>query len=85
MEETPSFWSQKPWWCQPWSIVATGVAVVVGSWMLFHRWWLTLPASVVVLGWWGLFLVLAPIAYRSTLAGEAGGAAAGQEGSGLPR
>ena len=22
----PSFWALKPWWCQPWSIVLTGVA-----------------------------------------------------------
>ena len=37
MAEGPDLWSHKPWWCQPWSIVATGVTLVGGSW-----WWLFL-------------------------------------------
>jgi len=32
MSETkPAFWSLKPWWCQPWSILLTGVLVIAGS------------------------------------------------------
>jgi len=58
------FWSLKPWWCQPWSIVVTGVTVVAGSWLLLHRWWISLPGAVAVLVWWGLFLVLVPAAHR---------------------
>ena len=23
--DQPPFWSLKPWWCQPWSILSTGV------------------------------------------------------------
>lgn len=59
-----SIWSVKPWWCQPWSILLTGVAVVTTSWLLFGRWWLTLAVSIGVLLWWGLFLVLVPSAWR---------------------
>jgi hypothetical protein len=59
-----SIWSQKPWWCQPWSIVLTGVAVVSISWLLFGRWWLSLVVAVGVSLWWGLFLVLVPAAWR---------------------
>ena len=59
-----SIWSIKPWWCQPWSIVLTGVAVVLGSWLLWSRWWVSVPVGVAVLAWWGLFLVLVPAAYR---------------------
>jgi len=59
-----SIWTHKPWWCQPWSILLTGVAVVTISWLLFARWWLTLGVSIGVLLWWGLFLVLAPAAWR---------------------
>lgn len=70
MSPTPSFWSLKPRWCQPWSIVATGVALVGGSWWWPHRWWLTVPLAMTVLLWWGLFLVLAPRAYRQSLAGS---------------
>ena len=35
-----SIWSHKPFWCQPWSILITGLAVVWISWLLFGRWWL---------------------------------------------
>jgi hypothetical protein len=60
----PSIWSHKPWWCQPWSILLTGVAVVTISWLLFGRWWLTLVVAIGVLLWWWLFLVLVPAAWR---------------------
>ena len=29
--ESVSLWDHKPWWCQPWSILLTGVAVVLGG------------------------------------------------------
>jgi len=66
MTQTPdlSIWSHKPWWCQPWSILLTGVAVATSSWLLFGRWWLSLLVAVGVLLWWGLFLVLVPAAWR---------------------
>jgi hypothetical protein len=67
MTMPPSFWSLKPWWCQPWSIVATGLAGIAGSWWWLHRWWLTLPVSALVLLWWGVFLLLAPLAYRQSV------------------
>ena len=64
-QEKPPFWSLKPWWCQPWSIISTGVLVDVGSWALLHRLWISLPLALGVLAWWLLFLVLVPAAYRS--------------------
>ena len=62
--EDRSIWRLKPWWCQPWSILLTGLAVVAGSWLLLQRWWITAPTAVAVIGWWWLFLVLVPGAYR---------------------
>ena len=64
-ESQPAFWSLKPWWCQPWSILLTGVLVIAASWFLLHRWWISAPVAVAVLAWWGLFLVAVPSAYRS--------------------
>ena len=64
-ESQPAFWSLKPWWCQPWSILLTGVLVVAGSWFLLHLWWISAPVAVAVLAWWGLFLVVVPAAYRA--------------------
>lgn len=75
MVTPPSLWSQKPWWCQPWSIVLTGVALVGGSLLWPGRWWVSLPLALAVLLWWGVFLVLAPAAYRAAATagdGEAG-------------
>ena len=60
-----SLWSHKPWWCQPWTIVLSGVVAVAGSWLLLQRWWISVPLALAVLLWWGLFLVVVPAAYRS--------------------
>ena len=64
MAGDPSIWTTKPWWCQPWSIVLTGVVITLSSWILFPHWWSTGLVAVVVLGWWTLFLVLVPWSYR---------------------
>jgi hypothetical protein len=63
MAEGPDLWSAKPWWCQPWSIVLTGVVLVGGSWWWVRLWWISLPLALGVLVWWWLFLVLVPAAY----------------------
>ena len=60
-----SLWSHKPWWCQPWTIVLSGVVAVAGSWLLLQRWWISVPLALAVLLWWGLFLVVVPAAYRN--------------------
>ncbi len=57
------FWSLKPWWCQPWSILLTGFLISIGSWLFLHRLWITLPITLAILAWWILFLVLVPAAY----------------------
>jgi hypothetical protein len=62
-----SLWSHKPWWCQPWSILLTGVVVVGGSWWLLRLWWISAPLALGVLIWWWLFLVAVPAAYRAEL------------------
>ena len=60
-----SIWSIKPWWCQPWSIVLTGVAVAAASWVLLQRVWITAVVLAAVALWWLVFLVLVPAAYRN--------------------
>jgi hypothetical protein len=58
-------WAYKPWWCQPWSILATGAAVVGAAWALSGRspgW--TTAAALPVAAWWALFLVLMPAQFR---------------------
>ena len=67
----PSFWSLKPWWCQPWSIVSTGIVGMLGSWLILHRLWISLPIALAVALWWGLFLVVVPSAYKASLQQDA--------------
>lgn len=62
-----SMWQMKPWWCQPWSIVFTGIAVPACSWLLLHRLLITLPVAAVVAGWWLLFLVIVPAQYAAAV------------------
>ena len=51
------FWSLKPWWCQPWTILLTGTVAITTSWLVLHIWWLTAAVAVLVLA--GVQLVLA--------------------------
>ncbi|MCC5896952.1 MAG: hypothetical protein EA395_16260 [Phormidium sp. GEM2.Bin31] len=53
-------WHYKPWWCQPWSIVLTGVGLIGASWLLFHRLWLTGLVAIPLGAWMGYFLLLFP-------------------------
>ena len=55
-----SIWNYKPWWCQPWSIVLTGVALVGGSWLTLHQLWVSGLVALPVLAWWVLFLAIYP-------------------------
>jgi len=58
-----SIWSLKPWWCQPWSIITTGVVVLAASLLWPARWWVSLVPGVLIGLWWLLFLVLVPSAW----------------------
>lgn len=60
-EQKPfSPWDYKPWWCQPWSILLTGITLISGSWFLFKIIWVTLIVAVPVLTWMGFFLLIWP-------------------------
>jgi hypothetical protein len=58
------FWQQKPWWCQPWSILLTGsLGIGSSAWAYQHfglPLWLVIPPVIGILGWWLLFLVIVP-------------------------
>ena len=69
-----SIWTTKPWWCQPWSILLTGIAVITACWGLLPLRWLNALVTAAVMLWWLLFLVLVPSAYTAEIetAGEQG-------------
>lgn len=53
-------WNYKPWWCQPWSILLTGMSLISGSWLLFEKVWLTCLVAVPIGIWMGFFLLIWP-------------------------
>jgi hypothetical protein len=60
-EQKPiSPWNYKPWWCQPWSIVLTGITLISGSWLLFKTIWLTILVSIPIVIWMGFFVLFWP-------------------------
>jgi hypothetical protein len=55
-----NLWNYKPWWCQPWSIILTGMAMIATSWATFQSLWLTIPISLAIIVWWTYFLIILP-------------------------
>ena len=53
-------WKYKPWWCQPWSIILTGLTIIFGSWLGIHSLILTITVSLLIIIWWGYFLIIYP-------------------------
>lgn len=72
MNQSPpaSIWKMKPWWCQPWSIVLTGLLMPSGLWLLSHRLWMVLPVAAAVVLWWFVFLYAVPKQYAAALTDE---------------
>jgi hypothetical protein len=65
-------WKTKPAWCQPYSIVATGVLATATpvNVLHFNGWFGTLSTTVVgavVLAWWFLFLYVVPREYERSV------------------
>ena len=61
----PDFWAYKPVWCQPWSIISTGIAFVAGArWITGGSAIATVVAAVPILAWWYVFLILVPGDFR---------------------
>lgn len=53
-------WDYKPWWCQPWSIISTGLSLGVGSWMIVGNLWFTTFLAFLIMIWWIYFLIIYP-------------------------
>nr|YP_009531021.1 hypothetical protein PMNZ_790 [Paulinella micropora]AXY63710.1 hypothetical protein PMNZ_790 [Paulinella micropora] len=60
------FWSLKAWWCQPWSVITTGILLLLLFWSLLELRWFMIGITGIILIWWIIFLVLAPTYYRQS-------------------
>ncbi|HEY9772095.1 MAG TPA: DUF6737 family protein [Coleofasciculaceae cyanobacterium] len=66
--ESTNVWDYKPRWCQPWSIMLTGITIIAGSWLVLHTIWLTIAISLAIITWWVYFLILYPKAFAEYIA-----------------
>lgn len=55
-----NIWNYKPWWCQPWSILLTGITIISASWLIFKIIWLTIIIAIPILTWMIFFLLVYP-------------------------
>jgi hypothetical protein len=44
--------------------------IIASSWLLFHRWWLSLPVAAAIALWWWYFLLVYPRLVRQAIAME---------------
>ena len=58
-----SMWNSKPPWCQPWTILSTGTAIVAAPAVVLHLKWLSALVALPIVAWWYVFLVVAPKQY----------------------
>ncbi|KAJ6827202.1 uncharacterized protein M6B38_368145 [Iris pallida] len=66
--EYDSVWDTKPSWCQPWTILLTGITVVTCSWLFLHSAVISIGASSIICLWWYIFLYSYPKAYSEMIA-----------------
>ncbi|KAJ3672957.1 hypothetical protein LUZ60_006331 [Juncus effusus] len=65
--EYESVWDTKPAWCQPWTILLTGVSIVALSWLLIHSIVISSAAFALISAWWYIFLYSYPKAYSEMI------------------
>lgn len=66
--EYESVWDTKPVWCQPWTIVLTGLVAVLVSWLALKSLFVTAIVTSVIGLWWFLFLYSYPQGYSEMIA-----------------
>ncbi|XP_078155344.1 spindle pole body-associated protein [Carex rostrata] len=66
--EYDSVWDTKPAWCQPWTILLTGLSVTACSWLILHSILLSSATFALISAWWYIFLYAYPKAYSEMIA-----------------
>lgn len=60
MKQSFNVWNYKPWWCQPWSILLTGLLIILASWLISKNFWIVLLVAFPIILWWIYFLIVYP-------------------------
>ena len=64
------YWEVKPLWCQPWTIITSGLVFIYLSWITLHITFLTVTVSIFVFIWWVIFLYFVPRSYQISYKNE---------------
>jgi len=54
------YWQKKPIWCQPWSIILTGLFIIITAFTFLHNIIIESLVAIFIFSWWYLFLFIAP-------------------------
>lgn len=58
-------WEYKPPWCQPWTIVSTGIVLITSVNLISHQSYLmTGLIAIPIFVWWYIFLILVPQEFK---------------------
>ena len=68
--KSTNIWDYKPSWCQPWSIVLTGIVVTVASWLVLHILFITIGVALAITAWWVYFLIIYPKAFAEYITSQ---------------
>ena len=60
IEKFNNYWSSKPIWCKPWTILLTGLLIILSTYFFAPFVWVKLLVFIIISLWWYLFLILAP-------------------------
>jgi hypothetical protein len=63
-EDEPNVWQTKPAWCQPWSIIGSGMFIIAAPTVFFHLAWLSALFAIPIGAWWYLFLLVYPEQFK---------------------
>ncbi len=63
--KSDNLWADKPWWCQPWSVILTGIILISLSFLWPGNIWVTIFISILIILWWYIFLIFAPTVYTN--------------------
>lgn len=67
MDQEKGYWSLKPPWCQPWTIILFGLMIILTLWLLTNSFILVSIITFLISVWWLLFLVIAPKLYEKDI------------------
>ncbi len=62
-----NYWDSKPNWCRPWTIIISGLIIVLFSIYIIQNIIIRSLIILLIIFWWILFLYLVPSSYKDSV------------------